>query len=113
MRIGDIAIVGLQAELAASAGAQLKANSPFPHTMVVTMVDGGAKYMPDAQSYERFTYEARNSRYARGAAELTASGIDSLLKEMKQSPDARPQICTQPRLPSYRSILSQPLVMTL
>ena len=49
MRIGDIALVGLQAELAASVGAQIKANSPFPHTIVVTMVDGGAKYMPDAQ----------------------------------------------------------------
>jgi hypothetical protein len=89
MRIGDIVLVGLQAELAASVGAQLKAKSPFPHTIVVTMVDGGAKYMPDATSYERFTYEARNSRYARGAAELTASGIDSLLKEMKQSPDVQ------------------------
>jgi len=89
MRIGDIVLVGLQAELAASVGAQLKANSPFPHTIVVTMVDGGAKYMPDAKSYERFTYEARNSRYARGAAELTASGIDDLLKEMKQSPAGR------------------------
>jgi len=80
MRIGDIVLVGLQAELAANAGAQLKANSPFPHTIVVTMVDGGAKYMPDAKSYERFTYEARNSRYARGAAELTASDIDGLLQ---------------------------------
>jgi neutral ceramidase len=87
MRIGDIILVGLQAELAASVGAQLKANSPFPHTIVVTMVDGGAKYMPDAKSYERFTYEARNSRYARGAAELTAADIDRLLKEMKQSAD--------------------------
>jgi neutral ceramidase len=87
MRIGDIVLVGLQAELAASVGAQLKANSPFPHTIVVTMVDGGAKYMPDAKSYERFTYEARNSKYARGAAEQTASGIDRLLNEMKQSSD--------------------------
>jgi neutral ceramidase len=85
MRIGDIALVGLQAELAASVGAQLKANSPFPHTIVVTMVDGGAKYMPDSKSYERFTYEARNSRYARGAAEMTASGVDDLLRQMQQS----------------------------
>jgi neutral ceramidase len=89
MRIGDIALVGLQAELAANVGAQIKANSPFPHTIVVTMVDGGAKYMPDASSYERFTYEARNSKYARGAAELTASGIDDLLKQMKKDPTTK------------------------
>jgi hypothetical protein len=49
MRIGDIALVGLQAELAASVGVQLKAKSPFSHTIVVTMVDGGA-YMPDAKA---------------------------------------------------------------
>ena len=82
--IGDIALVGLQAELAASVGAQIKAKSPFAHTIVVTMVDGGAKYMPDAGSYERFTYAARNSRYARGAAELAASGIYDLLRQMQQ-----------------------------
>ena len=84
MRIGDLALVGLQPELAASVGAQIKAHSPFPHTMVVTMVDGGAKYMPDAVSYDRFTYEARNSSYARGAAEMVASGVNDLLKQMRQ-----------------------------
>jgi hypothetical protein len=82
MRIGDIAIVGLQPELAASVGNQIKASSPFTHTIVVTMVDGGAKYMPDAASYDRFTYEARNTRYAKGAAEMTASQIVGLLKQM-------------------------------
>jgi hypothetical protein len=82
MRMGDIVLVGLQAELAASVGAQIRANSPYPHTIVVTMVDGGAKYMPDAGSYGRFTYEARNSRYARGAAELAASGINEMLKQL-------------------------------
>jgi neutral ceramidase len=85
MRIGDIAIVGLQAELAASVGTQIKTQSPFAHTIVVTMVDGGAKYMPDAKSYDRFTYEARNSRYAKGAAEIMCAGIDDLLKQMQQS----------------------------
>ena len=84
-RIGDIVLVGLRPELGASVGAQIKAHSPFPHTMVVTMVDGGAKYMPDAGSYDRFTYEARNSSYARGAAEIVASGVNDLLQQMRQS----------------------------
>jgi hypothetical protein len=82
MRIGGIALVGLQAELAASIGARIKAGSSFPNTIIVTMVDGAAKYMPDAASYDRFTYEARSSRYARGSAETTASAVVNLLNQM-------------------------------
>jgi neutral ceramidase len=84
MRIGDIAIVGLQAELSASLGAQLKEHSPFPHTIVVCMVDGGNKYLTDTKGYDHFTYEARNSPYARGSGELLVSGIDNLLTQMYQ-----------------------------
>ena len=89
IRLGDIVIVGLQPELAASMGAQIKEHSPFPHTMVVTLVDGGAKYMPDAQSYPRFTYEARNSRFAQGAAEAVASGVNDLLQQMQKYPGSK------------------------
>jgi neutral ceramidase len=86
MRIGDIVIVGIQPELGSSVGAKIKAQSPFPNTMVVAMVDGGAKYMVDAQSYDHFTNEARGSQFAQGAADVTVSGIENLLKQMKQSP---------------------------
>lgn len=83
MRLGDIAFVGVQPELSAGAGAWMREHSPFPHTIVATMVDGAAKYMPDAASYDRFTYEARNSPYAKGAAEAAASAIVALLDAMK------------------------------
>jgi hypothetical protein len=91
MRIGDIALVGVQAELSASTGAQIKARSPFPHTIVLTMVDGAAKYMPDAASYDRFTYEARNSRYAQGSAEAMVSRIVDMLKQMHNVPVQNPR----------------------
>jgi hypothetical protein len=61
MRIDDIALVGVEVEFAASVGAEIKAHSPYPHTLLLTMVDGAAKYMADAKSYDQFTYEARNS----------------------------------------------------
>ncbi len=80
---GDTALVGVQPELAASIGARLKSGSPYARTMVATMVDGAAKYMADARSYDRFTYEARNSPFAKGAAEATAAGIEDLLSQMK------------------------------
>ena len=83
IRIGDIAFVGLQPELEASTGAKIRASSPYPHTIVATMVDGAAKYLPDAQSYPRFTYEARSSPYAQGAAETIADAIVGKLKQMR------------------------------
>lgn len=43
------------------------------------MVDGAAKYMADARDYDRITYGAMNSRYAKGAAEtVTAKILDTL-----------------------------------
>ncbi|MEV8540233.1 hypothetical protein [Streptomyces sp. NPDC051572] len=78
-RIGNTVFAGLQAELNAGTGLDLKAASPFPATCVVTMVNRAAKYMADAGSYERITYEAMNSRYAKGAAEtVTARHVELL-----------------------------------
>jgi neutral ceramidase len=79
MLIGDVALVGLQAELSSRTGLDIKARSPFDRTVVMTMVNGGAKYMADAGSYDKITYAAMNSRYARGTAELVSARILELL----------------------------------
>lgn len=86
MRVGDIAIVGVREELSASTGAWIRQHSPFAHTLVVTMADGAAKYMPAADAYDRLTYEARSSHYARGAAETVAPAIVKMLKSLKTKP---------------------------
>lgn len=79
----EVALVGVQPELSASIGAHIRAASPYRHTLVITMADGAAKYMPDAASYDKYTYEARSSPYARGAAEIAAEAIIRQLKQMK------------------------------
>lgn len=81
LRIGDLAIAGLQAELGVRTGLALKAASTAPVTWVATMVNGGAKYMADQDSYDRCTYEAMNSRYARGTAEIVAARLGDLLSD--------------------------------
>ncbi|MCT4718074.1 hypothetical protein MUA02_03310 [Enterobacteriaceae bacterium H20N1] len=75
MQMGNIIWIGLQPELSAITATYIREHSPFQHTFVSTMVNGSAKYMPDAQSYDRFTYEARSSPFARGAAEFVATAI--------------------------------------
>ncbi len=82
IRIGDMVLVGVREELSASTGAWIRNHSPFPHTLVVTMVDGAAKYMPAADAYDRITYEARSSHYARGSAETVASAIIDMLDQL-------------------------------
>ncbi|WP_165865887.1 hypothetical protein [Lucifera butyrica] len=82
MKIGNIALVGIQPELASKIGADIKKGSPVKNTMVLTMVNGAAKYMADKDSYDKFTYEARNSKYAKGSAELVENKIISMLTQL-------------------------------
>lgn len=81
--MGDVVLVGLQAELSACTGAELKKRSPFSDTVVMTMVNGAAKYLSDERSYHRITCEAMASHYARGAEELVAVGILSFLGALR------------------------------
>lgn len=84
IQMGDIAFVGVAPELNANIGVKIKTESPFPHTIVVTMVDGSAKYLPDLTNYDRKTPEALGSRYARGSAENAAGQIIETLKQMRK-----------------------------
>jgi neutral ceramidase len=87
LQIGDIALVGVVPELNASMGVKIKSESPFPHTVVVTMVDGSAKYLPDTTNYERNTPEALGSQYARGSAEAVVAEIEAQLKQLHDATD--------------------------
>ncbi|MCD7745014.1 MAG: hypothetical protein LUI13_07020 [Lachnospiraceae bacterium] len=80
IRIGNLALVGVQPELCCVTGLTIRKDSPFQHTLVCTMVNGAAKYMADDRAYERFGYEAMNSMFGRGAAEMLAEKSVELLE---------------------------------
>jgi hypothetical protein len=86
MRIGDVALVGVQVELASAVGEYIKAHSPFRNTMVVTMVNGGAKYLPSAEAYKLIQYQAMNASYAAGSAEILAKAILAKLNTLSRQP---------------------------
>jgi hypothetical protein len=66
--------------------------SPVP-AFVATMVNGGAKYLPEASAFERITYEAMSSRYAGGAAEQLSEAITAALSDPDWQMRARiPQV---------------------
>ncbi|MCD8014873.1 MAG: hypothetical protein LUG99_17205 [Lachnospiraceae bacterium] len=82
IRIGTLALVGVQPELCCVTGLAIRKDSPFQRTLVCTMVNGAAKYMADDRGYERFTYEAMNSMFGRGSAEMLADGSVQLLETL-------------------------------
>lgn len=83
--IGEIAFLGIKPELNCITAAAVKAFSPYRYTIITTMVNGAAKYMADKRSYDRFTYEAQNSPFARGAAEIVMKESISLLEDMHEN----------------------------
>ena len=80
IRLGGVTIIGVRPELGCLTAASIKAQSPQGITIVLTMVNGAAKYMPDLSSYDRITYEAMNSPFSRGSAEVLCSRLAELLR---------------------------------
>lgn len=80
IRLGEVVLVGARPELNCLTAMHIKKKSPFPLTIVLTMVNGGAKYMPERRAYDRITYEAMNSPFARGSAELFSRKVLSILR---------------------------------
>lgn len=83
LTLGDIALVGLKPEINCVTAQQLRTASPWAETLVISMVGGGQKYMPDAHSYENITWESQSSMMLSGAAEAWVEAVVSKLREMK------------------------------
>lgn len=84
IRIENVILVGVQPELCCCTFLEIKAGSVFPYTIVCTLVNGSAKYMADQHSYMRRTYEAMNSPFAVGAAELLRDKVLTVLRDMQR-----------------------------
>lgn len=73
-RLGELSVVGIQPEVNSAFGAALR-EARQGRLELLTMVNGAQKYLPSAESYDRITYEAMNSGFARGADEVLAAAI--------------------------------------
>ena len=77
MRLGECVLVGVQPEVSSSFGTSVREVLPG-RVLLATLVNGGAKYLPASDAYEKITYEAMNSGFAQGAHE-------KLLKEISDA----------------------------
>lgn len=84
MLIGDVALVGLKPEINTRTEEQLQAASPYQQTLILSMVNGGQKYMPDMVSYERSTWEAQSAPFMPGVAEAWVDETVNVLNRMRE-----------------------------
>ena len=69
-RLGDVAFVGLGAEVFTEIGMVIKAGSPCAHTFVITHCNGSAGYLPTKEAYVQDGYEVKSSHFAPQAADI-------------------------------------------
>ena len=81
-RLGDTVLVAAKPEINCVTERELMEESPFARTLLITMVNGGMKYMPDQSSFDRATWEAQSSMLMPGAAERFVETTVAQLRTM-------------------------------
>jgi neutral ceramidase len=76
LRIGDVALASVDAELYSAIGKHLKEQSPMANTVMVTLANGMANsgYIPDDASFGAYTFQVLSSRLKPGCAETAIDG---------------------------------------
>ena len=89
LRIGDITIGGVNAEVFNLIAQRLKRESPYTATMMTTLTNGMARsgYIPNDTAYGMYTFEVLSSRLKPGCAETSiVNGILDLTAESRGRP---------------------------
>jgi neutral ceramidase len=79
VKLGNVAIAGVNAEVFTTIAQRLKAESPLKHTMMATLTNGSAPsgYIPNDAAFGYNTFEVVSSRLKPGCAETAI--VDGLL----------------------------------
>ena len=85
LRLGDIMIGGVNAEVFNLIAQRLKHESPHAQTMLATLTNGSARsgYIPNDAAYGMYTFEVLSSRLQPGCAESAI--VDGILDLMAES----------------------------
>lgn len=83
IRVGDVALVGFAGEPFSELGAQVKARSPFPHTLFSGYTNDYLGYLPTADAYPDRGYEVDTSPFRPGAGEQVVEASVALLTALR------------------------------
>jgi len=82
LMIGHTTLAGVSGEVLTRIGQRLKNESPFAHTLMLTLCNGYSGYLPDDDAYQQISYEIATSHVKRGCAE--GAIVDGLTDMMDQ-----------------------------
>ena len=85
LALGNVGFLFAPFEMFGASGKQIKADSPYPMTFIVSCSQNHDGYMPTQRGWELGCYESQITRFARGTAEILEKEYVSLLTEMKNS----------------------------
>lgn len=85
MRIGPLVIIAGKPEMNCITELHLKAKSMSKYTIIMTMVNGGMRYMPDENSYAMNSWEAMSSLLMPGAAEKFIDVASEMVREVNRA----------------------------
>ena len=76
LRLGEVMIGAVNAEVFNPIAQRLKRESPYKATMMATLTNGSARsgYIPDDESFGKYTFEVLSSRLKPGCAESAIVG---------------------------------------
>ena len=85
IRIGDQAIVSMPFEVLVEIGLGIKKKSPFPHTFLIELANGGYGYLPPPNQHELGGYETwiGTSRFERDSSVILTQNLLEMLDELK------------------------------
>ena len=81
LTLGDAAVVFCGVELNIGSLAALRACSPYEKTWLVEFAELGGGYLPEADFYDRVTFQSLKCHYAKGSAERLVRDVTALLEE--------------------------------
>jgi len=87
LRLGDVMIGAVNAEVFNPIAQRLKQESPYKATMMATLTNGSARsgYIPDDESFGKLTFEVLSSRLKPGCAESAiVNGIVGLIDSVRK-----------------------------
>jgi neutral ceramidase len=85
VRIGDVAIVGVPAELFTQLGLDIKRRSPFRHTVIAELANDYVGYVGNADAYRLGGYQlwmGQHSWTERGTGEQFVDAAVEMLQEL-------------------------------
>ncbi len=85
VRIGEQAIVTMPFEVLVEIGLEIKARSPFPHTFLIELANGGYGYLPPPNQHKLGGYETwlGTSRFAPDSSDILIRHLLEMLADLK------------------------------